>query len=78
MSGNIGTSPNDNHIGGFSNPGVTLRVTTNRATARKEEAMNTLYAGIDLHSNNSVLVISNEKDEVLYDKRLKNDISDCL
>ncbi len=36
--------------------------------------MNTLYAGIDLHSNNSVLVISNEKDEVLYDKRLKNDL----
>lgn len=40
--------------------------------------MNTLYAGIDLHSNNSVLVISNEKDEVLYDKRLKNDLDSIL
>lgn len=40
--------------------------------------MNTLYAGIDLHSNNSVLVISNEKDEVLYDKRLKNDLDTIL
>lgn len=36
--------------------------------------MNTLYAGIDLHSNNSVLVISNESDVVVYEKRLKNDI----
>lgn len=35
--------------------------------------MSTLYAGIDLHSNNSVLVISNEKDVVVYEKRLKND-----
>lgn len=36
--------------------------------------MNTLYAGIDLHSNNSVLVISNESDVVVYEKRVKNDI----
>tara|TARA_R110002073_G_scaffold86266_1_gene204983 strand:- start:686 stop:1711 length:1026 start_codon:yes stop_codon:yes gene_type:complete len=40
--------------------------------------MNTLYAGIDLHSNNSVLVISNEKDVVLYGKRLKNDLDGIL
>lgn len=40
--------------------------------------MNTLYAGIDLHSNNSVLVISNEEDVVLYEKRLKNDINAIL
>ena len=40
--------------------------------------MNTLYAGIDLHSNNSVLVISNEKDVVLYEKRLKNDLDGIL
>jgi transposase len=36
--------------------------------------MDTLYAGIDLHSNNSVLVIINESDVVVYEKRLKNDI----
>ena len=36
--------------------------------------MDTLYAGIDLHSNNSVLVISNQDDVVVCEKRLKNDI----
>lgn len=36
--------------------------------------MSTLYAGIDLHSNNCVLVISNESDVVVYEKRLKNEI----
>jgi len=33
-----------------------------------------LYAGIDLHSNNSVLVILDEQDRVLYEKRLPNDL----
>jgi transposase len=37
--------------------------------------MSTLYAGIDLHSNNSVLVISNECETVVYEKRLTNDIN---
>lgn len=36
--------------------------------------METLYAGIDLHSNNSVLVISDKSNVVVYEKRLKNDI----
>ncbi|PWI30477.1 IS110 family transposase, partial [Vibrio albus] len=35
----------------------------------------TLYCGIDLHSNNHVVVVINECDEVLYQKRLGNDIS---
>jgi transposase len=31
-----------------------------------------LYAGIDLHSNNNVIVIQNEKDEVVKRRRLEN------
>src|SRR5215475_9718026 len=31
-----------------------------------------LYGGIDLHANNSVIVVINEHDEVIYRKRLPN------
>src|ERR1700757_5502292 len=31
-----------------------------------------LYGGIDLHANNSVVVLLNEQDEVIYQKRLPN------
>lgn len=34
-----------------------------------------LYAGIDLHSNNSFLVITRDDDKVIYQKRLPNDIN---
>jgi transposase len=37
-----------------------------------------LYAGIDLHSNNSYVVISDENDKCLYHKRLNNDLSIIL
>jgi transposase len=33
-----------------------------------------LYGGIDLHANNSVVVVLNEQDEVIYQKRLPNDL----
>jgi len=33
-----------------------------------------LYGGIDLHSNNSVLVLIDEEDRVVVEKRLKNDL----
>jgi transposase len=33
-----------------------------------------LYGGIDLHANNSVIVLINEQDEVVYQKRLSNDL----
>ncbi|MBC3911638.1 IS110 family transposase, partial [Undibacterium umbellatum] len=33
-----------------------------------------LFCGIDLHSNNSVVVISDESDKVLYSRRLANDL----
>jgi transposase len=32
------------------------------------------YAGIDLHATNSVLVVIDEADQVLYQKRLRNDL----
>ena len=32
------------------------------------------FSGIDLHSNNSVVVVSDEEDRVVYKKRLPNDL----
>lgn len=40
--------------------------------------MKTLCAGIDLHSNNNVLVIADASNTVLYEKRLKNDLTAVL
>jgi len=37
-----------------------------------------LYAGIDLHSNNNVIDLLDEKDKVIYDKRLPNDLPTIL
>jgi transposase len=37
-----------------------------------------LYAGIDLHSNNSVIVIQDEKGEVVKQKRLENQLETIL
>jgi len=37
-----------------------------------------LYGGIDLHANNSVIVLLNEQDEVIYRKRLSNNLSVIL
>ena len=33
-----------------------------------------LYCGIDLHSNNSVIVLLDEADKVIYQKKLNNDL----
>ncbi len=37
-----------------------------------------LYCGIDLHSNNSVIVILDEADKVIYQKKLNNDLDIIL
>lgn len=37
-----------------------------------------LYCGIDLHSNNNVLTILDEADQVVYQRRLKNDLKKIL
>jgi len=40
--------------------------------------MATLYAGIDLHSSNNVVVVTDEEDKVLYRKRLHNELDEVL
>jgi len=37
-----------------------------------------LYGGIDLHANNCVVALMNEQDEVIYQKRLPNDLPTIL
>jgi transposase len=37
-----------------------------------------LYGGIDLHANNSVVVLLNEQDQWIYHKRLPNDLAMLL
>jgi transposase len=37
-----------------------------------------LYGGIDLHANNSVIALMNAQDEVIYQKRLPNELSTIL
>ena len=37
-----------------------------------------LYGGIDRHANNSVVAFMNEQDEVIYQKRLPNDLPTIL
>lgn len=37
-----------------------------------------LYAGIDLHANNSVVVVIDEDDHILYQKRLRNELSEIV
>ena len=38
----------------------------------------TLYCGIDLHASNPVISIINNKDTILYEKRLPNDLPTIL
>ena len=35
-----------------------------------------LFCGIDLHSNNSVVVVTDDADKVLYSRRLPNNLED--
>lgn len=37
-----------------------------------------VYSGIDLHSNNSVVLVSDEADRVLYQRRLPNELGEVL
>ena len=40
--------------------------------------MNQLYGGIDLHANNSVIVLVDEQDQVVYEKRIPNDLEKII
>ena len=37
-----------------------------------------LYSGIDLYTNNSMIMLISEQDEVIHQKRLPNDLSTIL
>lgn len=37
-----------------------------------------LYSGIDLHGNNSVVVVLDEGDRVMYQRRLANDLGTII
>jgi len=37
-----------------------------------------LYGGIDLHSNNSVIALLDEEDNLVYQQRLPNDLPQVL
>jgi hypothetical protein len=36
------------------------------------------YCGLDLHSNNSVVIVSDEEDRIVFQKRLPNDLGQIL
>jgi transposase len=36
------------------------------------------FSGIDLHSNNSVVVVSDETDQIVYERRHANDLAEIL
>ena len=38
----------------------------------------TLYCGIDLHSNNSVVAVLDDNDRTVYEKRLANDLTTII
>jgi hypothetical protein len=42
--------------------------------SKNEEAEMTHYCGIDLHSNNHVLVVIDDQDKRVYEKRLNNEL----
>src|SRR5215510_1481977 len=50
----------------------------NRQHHSIEETEMPLYGGIDLHANNSVIVLLNEQDQVIYQRRLANHLSTIL
>ncbi len=44
----------------------------------QEESEMKLYSGIDLHSNNSVVVLLDEEDQTVYQRQLGNDLQTIL
>jgi transposase len=72
------TASNDNHLGGLL-AGVEVggaKVKVGSHFDPKEAEMK--YCGIDLHSNNSVVVVSDEQDRVVLHKRLPNDLEQIV
>ena len=53
-------------------------VTITNAHGKEPKMNETLYCGIDLHSNNAMYVITDEQDRPLFQKRLPNDLPQVL
>ena len=69
----------DNHLAGSSTERLQFgSEVTPKLSAQKRRPTLKLYGGIDLHSNNSVVVLLDEEDQVVYEKRLPNDLSYLL
>src|SRR5437667_1815486 len=67
----------ENHLAGLPPPcGGGVRVSLRTCCNPKEAEMK--YSAIDLHSNNSVVVVSDEADRVLVRRRLPNDAAAML
>lgn len=65
----------DNHLAGSSIERIQFgRYANNQTERSKEEADDETIRGIDLHSNNNVVVLLDEEDRVIYEKRLPNDL----
>ena len=47
-------------------------------TCNNQREAETKYSGIDLHSNNSVVTVTDEEDRVVAEKRLPNDLAKIL
>ena len=66
------------HGAGLRAQAYRLGSNTGRETSCKEEADMELYAGIDLHSNNSMVVVLDETDRVVHRKRLPNNLDGII
>jgi hypothetical protein len=72
--------PFDNHLEGSSikrYSEVAEAMTTYGITRLRRQEM-PLYGGIDLHANNSVVVLLNEQDQVIYQRRFANHLPTIL
>src|SRR5262245_55842565 len=70
----------DNHLEGSSSKRYSevVQAMNNRQHNPIEELEMPLYSGIDLHANNSVIVLLNEQDQVIYQRRLSNHLPEIL
>jgi hypothetical protein len=62
----------DNHLDGFSERQYGWWNSQPQSLKGGDEMK--LYGAIDLHSNNNVTVLMDEKDKVVYQERLTNDL----
>src|SRR6266704_1439508 len=67
-------SGNDNHVTGLLAAWKRRAKVKVRSRFKPEGGPQMKFSGIDLHSNNSVVVVSDEEDRIVYQKRLPNNL----